>query len=357
MGSGVKRRRFPDQLPARYSSLRARGISDWAIRRDYERIAKGVWVSKDANDEGKWDVITRGRAQHLARPKLPLTGFAALAFYGLKFWADDAEVVVASHIIGPRRQRNGSTVRVESARSLRIEQPDPLMPELRCMNPEEALVSALRLVRRGEIAWWVPQIEGWIETEIRGVQLVDAMTRLLGSRLDLVTVLKLSKQRIGSRWMKKIIDATSAGADSPMETLLRLLVNGVQCESKRVYWHAQVPIFRDGWMLETSDEKGQVSEDRRGVQVSQPVANAGFVGDEPWMTVGDLVCKELKVVLFYDGEHHRSKEQHFRDTEIDAVLQTHGWRVMRVTAPMIRRGRELRERVECLVRDAVKAKA
>lgn len=352
MGRGIQTRQLPRILPHTYEELRGCGHSDWQIRRQYTRISKGVWVANTAFVDGKLDIITRGRAQHLARSDLPLTGFAALAFYGLKYWADEAEVIVASAHSAGRQCKKQQLARIECSGEVGLRNPDPLLPHLQCVEPIEALVSALRRLRKREVSWWVPRMPEWNAEEIRAIQLVDAINGLLGKRLDPSDVAESARGRIDQAHLKKVFNTACLGADSPMETLLRLLVGGMKCGGKRVHWEAQVPIFRNGAMGKSIVVDGEEVDLGDFAEAQLSGVFAGFQGAEPWLTVGDLVSKELKVVLFYDGEHHRDKRQHYRDTEIDAVLQACGWRVLRVTAPMICDGERLRSRVAALLRDA-----
>ena len=65
------------------------------------------------------------------------------------------------------------------------------------------------------------------------------------------------------------------------------------------------------------------------------------------------MCKELKVIVFYDGAHHRTPEQHRKDAEINAFLQSKGYRVLRVTADMLKNPELLRVRAERLLLSAI----
>lgn len=340
MGDEFFKRALPVWVPKTTTELQRAGLSMWAIRRDNVRVAKGVWIPREKEPEWRGCIVSRGRAQWLAAPDYALTGFAALAFFGLKYWADQADVVVASREAVPHRQPEGSQMaRIEQSRHAYLCMPDRYVGDLKCVDEIEAIVSALKVVLRSELVWHVPAVPGWTDVEIRGVQLLDAVRRLFGTRLYSPRLQERAHQRISNRWLKKIQKASSAKADSPQETLMRLLVQGITAKSRSarstvVEWEEQVVIYPDGTMRGAGESRQRYDSE------------GNFI---PWLTVADLVSRDLKIVLFYDGEHHRDASQHHRDAEIDATLQDQGFLVLRVTGRMLAEGDVLTARVERMV--------
>lgn len=342
MGKGIKRLISPCALETAVS-LEEKGVSEWARRRGYHRVNKGVYLHKsligagqaregerEDNSTTQLDIITRARAEHLARPDSIIAGWAALAYHGLRYWADEAALSVVSREGRARAAVPRSrTARSENARMTWTWKPDPYHPELRCVDLIEALVSALKSVKSNSMKWNVPAIEGYSAEQIRGIQLLDAVRRIAGQECDVDELVARARGRVNSRWLAKIVRASDDGADSPMETLMRLTIAGIVVCGEKLEWESQVSIMRDG-SLETGWE-------------------AEIEGRfEPWLTVADLYCAKYKIVLFYDGEHHREKGQHYRDIDIDATLQEHGYLVMRVSAVMVFNPRDLRRRIAVL---------
>ena len=68
---------------------------------------------------------------------------------------------------------------------------------------------------------------------------------------------------------------------------------------------------------------------------------------------GDLVLRRLRVVLEYEGDHHRTDVRQWnRDIERQEQLEATGWRVVRITAERMRRPRAVVGRVLQVLRDA-----
>lgn len=74
-----------------------------------------------------------------------------------------------------------------------------------------------------------------------------------------------------------------------------------------------------------------------------------------WLAVGraDLVLRELRVVLEYEGDQHRTDVRQWnRDIERSEGFEATGWRLVRVTAERMRRPRSVVVRVLQVLRDA-----
>jgi hypothetical protein len=81
--------------------------------------------------------------------------------------------------------------------------------------------------------------------------------------------------------------------------------------------------------------------------IREPEVN-GAIRDESGRVIahGDLVWREERVIVEYDGDHHRTDRRQF-SIDIDRIgrLQAAGWHVIRVDAALFDRGDELVERI------------
>lgn len=172
--------------------------------------------------------------------------------------------------------------------------PDPVFPELKVADVYDATIDFLQLLAQGAVGWEVPLISGMSEREIRQVQLIDALrsAKLVdGRRLQLA-----AKHRFNAKSLMKIGGLSDAGAQSPRETFLRLILRDV------APWESQVEVFSSsGRSLSTAD----------------------------------LTLQDLLVGIFYDGEHHLRRSQRDYDSQVWAILNQMGWRVLRVTNGML----------------------
>jgi hypothetical protein len=118
--------------------------------------------------------------------------------------------------------------------------------------------------------------------------------------LDLSDIARLAERhagRRGSHQARKVIDLADAGAESPRESYLRLLI--VQAGLPRPA--TQIPVY-----------------DRRGYLIAR--VDMGWEGD--W-----------RIAVEYDGDHHRTDERQFaRDIARVEALEAASWIVIRVTA-------------------------
>lgn len=343
-GMNLNKRQLPSNIPATREQLRAAGVTDKQLFGSYVRVTHTTWIphsnptsepTNDPTSEPQLDIITRARGHHVERPEMPLTSWAALAYLGLKFWADDAAVTFVSDKKARKSVRSelGPHFLYRAEIPADLPRPDPRFPQLRCMPAEEALVCALRDVRHEEVRWFVPDVEGWSRVDLRAVQLFDAVRRVVGDDLSWAKIQEFAVRRLQSQWLKRIAYASSPGADSPMETILRLTVAGLSVDGSPLVWEAQVPIYPDA--------------------TSQQPQGSAFV---KWKTVSDLMCRSLKLVLFYDGDHHRDSRQYRDDAEINAFMQANGYKFLRVTRNMLDDPHTLRTRVMLLAIEAHKEK-
>lgn len=299
----------------------ARGVSRQQLQREYDQITTSVWLPK--REDGRPHTMrTRVLAHHRARPHKAFTSWAALTMHGLQWWVDDIPTVTLASAESrrSRKQPRGSLTPDEEVIPTEtvLTTPDANEPTVQAVELTEALVSALRSIKKKNVTWYVVSIEEWSGEEIRAIQLIDAVRRLKRS-LRFQEVELVARGRLHARWLRKVWNASDPGAESPMESVLRLIMAGVQIANYKPTWESQVPVFSDG-----------------GTDSRSPA------GGRPWVTVIDLFCRALKIALFYDGAHHRVNQQFQWDTKVAAFLQSHGYVVLRVTSDMVRDSATLR---------------
>lgn len=303
----------PTLTPLTRSELDARGVGR-ALRRDrYVRVEPGVYVPVElvreaARPHGRSiDAVTLVRAHARRCPEHVATAFGAGAMYGMRYFCDEEPLeFIAPHGTGgtkaPDHVRYRASRRLGGYRETG-RRPDARLPELVCAAPEVALGHMLATLGERDDGrdqrWRVPDLRGiragLSPTFIRQVQVSDAFHQAVGA------------QSVGSPARVRgcpppdadvVLAATDVGAESPPETVMRLLLADLAagCRSQLPVWGS------DGSLL----------------------------------TVVDLGWEEPKVSVFYDGEHHLSRDQRDHDSRVLAALQKDGGRVFRVTAGMVR---------------------
>lgn len=261
----------------------------------------------------------RAAAFALESPLHPLTSFGALALYGLPFFANSCDTVLISDTIG--RTQQPAPLRPKVIRG-------PIPPQdywsldcrgqrIRAAAPAVAVAQALKEIRRGNCGWPLVAGGGVDLRFVWAVQLVDAAQRHLA--IPTRDILAASHQRLDSRWVNRVLAASSELADSPPETELRLLATGLANQYGLVV-KEQVPVM-DGARYVTRFDLALV-DPRRGVQIG----------------------------LMYDGEHHGDYKQRQQDSLINVVSAAQGWTVFRfssATLPLLHRllGDYLREQL------------
>lgn len=241
----------------------------------------------------------RAAAFTLTHPGTTLTGFGALALYGLPYLADAHDVV----LIAPksRMKKLGGQFSPTLTRQ-------PLGPgetwnvvcrgePIQVAAPAVAAAQALRLIRIGECSWPVvaPADE---EVFVRAVQLVDTCRRFLGIAPEAIAA--ASRGRVDNRWLASVLKASSALADSPKETEMRLLAS-------------------------------KVAKDY-GVELREQLE---FVDRGKLVTRADLAFPGPRVALYYDGANHDDPGRRIKDTRIDLYLTSIAWRPLRFGTNML----------------------
>lgn len=137
------------------------------------------------------------------------------------------------------------------------------------------------------------------------VMVGDALTRRKGPYADMSELhdaVAGSAGRPGVSRLRDAADRVRARTDSPMETALRLAIVRAGLPEPQVNY---------------------VICERGGRTIAH----------------GDLVFPVQRVVVEYDGEHHRTSEEQYR-IDIDRLwrIESHGWRVIRINRTHMRAG-------------------
>lgn len=232
----------------------------------------------------------RAAAHSLAHPDCVLTGFGALAVYGLPHFADGCDTVLLNPH-GKRRQQAESKrpaiVRGDldpwDCWTLRMRK-----APIRVASPPVAVTQALKAIRKGESCWSTTGNGEFDPHFIRAVQLVDAARRFVG--VDVAQVLAAGQGTINLTWLATVLAHSSARADSPKETEMRLLTAGIAR--------------------------------RHGVTMREQVA---VTDGERIITRFDLALMEPQIGLMYDGAHHWENRQRQKDASINLEVTRLGW--------------------------------
>lgn len=322
---------LPTTRPMTRADLRKAGVTRARLRKYFRRIERGVHVHVDsllpARTASGWlrerriPAVTLVRAHLLTHPDRLATGFGAGAVYGMRYFVDEERleflVPNGGHTDTPPAHLILSRTRSLADHRRRARSPDPQFRSHLCTDPVTTLARMILAVMEQDAArdrrWRVPDLTpvrphlspGFI----RCVQVSDHFHQVFRAE-KVGAVGRLAGAGVPADLAAAVLGATDVGAESPPETVLRLVVADLAPGLR-----SQIPVFRENGTLLTSVDLGW--EDRR-------------------------------VYLFYDGGHHLEDGQRDHDSEVLAVLQQDGGRVFRVTAGMVRdvgEVRKLRKRV------------
>ncbi|ORM32829.1 DUF559 domain-containing protein [Williamsia sp. 1135] len=254
-------------------------MSRYQLRENYRLLFRGVWVRKDQTVDFTMSSYAAGLAYPGSDVNLPgiLCGWSAADLWGNAYRPADALPEVIVPIDG-RRFRGVTVRRVQ----LEADEYTVLGDSLVTTLPRTAIDL------------------GRFNSRDDAVSALDSMIRAHPSLVDDV-------ERVLKRWERhwgigKAITALKLAdplSESPWETRVRLIL---------------------------------VDEDFHGFVLQYEVMCGRYRLDAAW--------PHLKVAVEYDGEHHRSAQQHAHDLERWNRLRAEGWVVVTVTASNIRRGRD-----------------
>ncbi|MGE2728555.1 DUF559 domain-containing protein [Mycolicibacterium vaccae] len=250
-------------------ALRQGELTRHELRAHYRRVFPDVYAAKFA----ELDLVDRVTAAWLwSHRRGVVSGVAASALHGAKWVKPDATIELnwPNH-----RAPNGIVTRADALL-------DDEIVNVSGMDVTTPVRTAFDLARRGPVG--------------EAVARLDALAAATHFKIDEVRDLAASHPRNrGIRRLDDVLGLVDAGAESPQETRLRLLLM-----QKFPRPTTQIPVLRpDGY--------------RR------------YYLDMGW--------EDIKVAVEYDGQHHRTDDVSYRkDIERIEYIQSAGWIVVRVVA-------------------------
>lgn len=236
----------------------------------------------------------RAAAHALTNPNFTVGGFGALALYGLEFLVEGTDTVLMTDLVTANRPASAcapAVLRWQPPRK-HLWQVEVCGRSISIASPGLAVVQALAALRKEDVQWKVVDTPEHSATFIRAVQLVDAARNQLG--VDSADILRAGPGRVDMRWLTQVIITSSALADSPKETEMRLLAEPVV----------------DGFGLVLSEQVPVLINDKH-------------------ITRFDLAIIELKIGIMFDGAHHWTKDRRDKDSEIDLSVIGEDWLSLR----------------------------
>jgi hypothetical protein len=246
------------------------GLSRHDLQRWYERVFRGVYAPKHAPltlaDRALAAWLTTDRAGVIA-------GMAASALHGSRWVGDDEPIEV---LVGERRRQSGLIIRMD-----------------RFSDDEVTTVGALPVTTPARTAFDV----GRHLKRSAALARLDALMRAMPFRADDVeNLLERYGPARGVRQLRDLLPLIDAGAESPKESWLRLLLidGGLPAPE------TQIPIC-DEWGI--------------------PIAYL------------DMGYRDIQLAFEYDGDQHRSdRRQYVKDIRRVPMVERRGWEVVRVIA-------------------------
>lgn len=265
---------FDEPFPGTWA-IAAGTITSWQLRKDFTRVFPDVYVRKGTVVTARIRTLA---AVHWAKGDAIAVGMSAAILHGTK-WIDadtPAELAIARH----RRTPPGITVYRTELESSEI-----------CSRAEVLVTTPARTAF--DLGRRLP-----LHT---AVATIDALCNATGVTADdVVTVAARHRGSRGLVALRKVLDYVDGGAESPQESVTRMLL-------------VDDGLPRPQTQIRIRDSSGRV------------VARA------------DLGWEEWKVAVEYDGaQHWTDPEQHEWDIERRVLLEALGWRVVHVSARLLR---------------------
>jgi hypothetical protein len=246
------------------------GLSRHDLRRWYRPVFRGVYAPKHApltvadRALGAW--LTTDRAGVIA-------GVAASALHRSRWVGDDEPIEV---LIGERRRQSGLIIRMDRFNEDEFTE----VGDLPVTTPARTAFDLGRHLKRSE-----------------ALARLDALMRAAPFRIEEVEELMQRYGPVrGVRQLRDLMPLVDAGAESPKESWLRLLLIDAGLPSPET----QIPVC---------DEVGV------------PIAYL------------DMGYRDIKLAFEYDGDQHRSdRRQYVKDIRRIPMVERRGWEVIRVIA-------------------------
>lgn len=293
---------FPAE-PADEFARRFRLVSpDLCVPAESARNEKLVMLQGDVHPRRirYWvSAVDRLYAHLSVRPRAVAAVWSAAMLWGVDEFSDSADTVlfnrggdkrVARHSLEStvlRRDTRGLTWQT-TLWDLHVQVTPPMMTALHCIR------SALLGTHR----WPVPAVPGLDPDLVRAVQVADRFMNRW--QVGPEEFRSCATPLIAAGKLEPVLRLADAGAESVPETTTRLQAATVFKE-KGCTWTTQLGIRIDGRLI----------------------------------SVADVGCAELKIAIFYDGEHHLKRRQRDKDFARRHQIQSAGWTVIVLTAGML----------------------
>lgn len=265
-----------------------------------------------------WDIVTRVRALWLLTRDAVVSGWGAAALHGLPHWADSERAVFLSTRTRRNNSGNGAVFRELTPGTVTVN-PDPEFPDMRVITAAHAAAQCLATILHGKKWWYVHHVPGLDDRHVRAIQFIDAVYQC--SHLTRNQILEGARRIVNRRVLKRLLPLTDYGAQSPMETVLRLIVRDELPAGHT--WTSQVRID-----LADGDVAGPASART---------------------TVPDLACTRLGVALYYDGRHHDGADQTDTDFVLFQKLRGVGWEAVRVNRTLLSDRSEMMDHIRSAI--------
>lgn len=272
------------------------------------------------------DALTRLRRILDLHPEWTGAAWSAASAWGAPYFCDDADtcvlsggrrhLVTASHQV--TRQRREGLVADVSAVSV----------DARCRRhmvtpPVLTLAHCLQSVLRGEHSWRVLPVSGWETGELRLIQVLDMFSALFGIPPD--ELVGGCHGLVDARLFRRLAAHADQGGESPMETVMRLAVAGLDGTGGLV---SQLVVRADGSVDDPVHTGGERWGRRRRLTSAEWSARHRGPKIVARLDLGDPV---LKLALQYDGAAHLGLERRDRDSKVNTALTNLEWHVLRIT--------------------------
>jgi very-short-patch-repair endonuclease len=251
-------------------ALATGSLNRYELRRYHRAIMPNVYLDKRIRPSFRQRTVA---AYLWSRREAVISGLAAAALHGTKWIDDDSPVEL---IWDNARSPNGVVTRDE----LLLENEIRRLDGLHVTTPER---TAFDLGRRGRLDGAIARL--------------DALAQATDFKVpDVEELAARHRHTRGLRQLEAALDLMDAGAESPQETWLRLL------------------IIRAGY-----------PRPRTQIPVPRPDGRGWYYLDMGW--------EDIKLAAEYDGDHHRTTRDRFAyEIERAEDLHTLGWTVVKVTA-------------------------
>jgi very-short-patch-repair endonuclease len=251
-------------------ALASGSLNRYELRRYYRAIMPNVYLDKRVQPSFRQRIIA---AYLWSRREAVVSGLAASALHGAKWIDDDSPVEL---IWGNARSPSGVLTRDQ----LLLENEIQRLDGLRVTTPER---TAFDIGRRGRLDDAVARLDALAQaTDLKVSAVEELVSRHRHTR--------------GLRQLESVLNLLDAGAESPKETWLRLLV------------------IRAGY-----------PRPRTQIPVLSPDGSRWYYLDMGW--------EDIKLAAEYDGDHHRTTRELFA-YQIERAEDLHelGWTVVTAAA-------------------------